>query len=113
MDEKKAPRPNLEFVRAAGISASEAERQVEYQQLLLFAEQCGVSREVVDAKLLTASVKQVREWIASGKARAAGMTNDRRVFTAPVSGRYHVVSGQEPHLAENCTDRCRQLRIGP
>lgn len=30
-------------------------------------------------------------------------------FTAPVGGRYHVVTGQEPHLVENCTDACKTL----
>lgn len=29
-----------------------------------------------------------------------------RTWTAPVSGRYHVVSGREPHLVENCTEEC-------
>lgn len=34
------------------------------------------------------------------------MTELPRTFTAPVSGRYHVVSGQEPHLAQDCTETC-------
>jgi hypothetical protein len=34
------------------------------------------------------------------------MTEQPRTFTAPVSGRYHVVSGQEPHLAQDCTETC-------
>lgn len=32
--------------------------------------------------------------------------SEPRVFTAPVSGRYHFVSGQEPHLVQDCTDAC-------
>lgn len=30
------------------------------------------------------------------------MTEQPRTFTAPVAGRYHFVSGEEPHLAEDC-----------
>jgi len=34
------------------------------------------------------------------------MTEQPRTFTAPTSGRYHFVSGQEPHLAEDCAEAC-------
>jgi hypothetical protein len=29
-----------------------------------------------------------------------------RTFTAPVAGRYHVVSGRDPHLESDCTEEC-------
>jgi hypothetical protein len=34
------------------------------------------------------------------------MTEQPRMFTAPVTGRYHFVGGQEPHLVEDCTAVC-------
>lgn len=34
------------------------------------------------------------------------MSEQPGMFTAPESGRYHVVSGQEPHLARDCTGEC-------
>lgn len=36
------------------------------------------------------------------------MTEQPRTFTAPVAGRYHFLSGQEPHLVADCTEACRQ-----
>jgi hypothetical protein len=36
------------------------------------------------------------------------MTEQPRTFTAPVAGTYHVLSGQEPHLAQDCTEACRK-----
>jgi hypothetical protein len=39
-------------------------------------------------------------------AYADGMTEQPRTFTAPVAGRYHVATGQEPHLAQECTEAC-------
>lgn len=35
------------------------------------------------------------------------MTEQPSTFTAPATGRYHFVSGQEPHLVEGCTDECQ------
>lgn len=35
------------------------------------------------------------------------MTEQQRTFTAPAAGTYHVVSGQEPHLVQDCTEACR------
>lgn len=72
MDE--TPRLTPGFVRAValgaagGIGKRVAEQAAEYEQLLIFADQCNVSRAAVDAKLLTASVKGTFDWIASGEA---------------------------------------------
>ena len=32
---------------------------------------------------------------------------EHSTFTAPESGRYHAVSGQEPHLIADCGDECQ------
>lgn len=37
---------------------------------------------------------------------APSQTDQPRTWTAPVSGRYHFVSGREPHLVEDCTEEC-------
>ena len=41
---------------------------IEYEKLLVLAGSCNISRAAVDAKLLTHSVKQAFDWIASGEA---------------------------------------------
>lgn len=46
-------------------------------------------------------------------AAFAAMPRFNETWTAPESGRYHVVSGMEPHLLRDCVEECRTTRAVP
>lgn len=50
------------------------------------------------------SCQEMGERLAAG---FAAMPWFNATWTAPQSGRYHVVSGMQPHLFRDCVDECR------
>lgn len=61
------------------------------------------SQQRRELRIREEQLKALRGEVASLRAQVA---DGPPTWTAPVSGRYHFVSGRELHLVENCTEEC-------